>query len=211
MRVCVQRFSLLCGVIFIATLTSVSAQSKTIDLSSTPDSHSHVIELSPVPDSQTKRMTVDDVIKMSKAGRSDAVIIEQLKKEGQYFNLSSDQLLKLKTAHVSKQVIQVMVDPYPIRDDQPSSPEKTAAVPSAFGEGGCTGCVARCDQAYKNCVADACGAKVYQGTILVCENAVRSDRQDQWRHDVVIKCGGEEGRCKGQCGSPGGACYGKKP
>jgi len=206
-------------VIFIATLTSASAQSKTIDLSSTPDSHSHVIELSPLPDSQTKRMTVDDVIKMSKAGRSDEVIIEQLKKEGQYFNLTSDQLLKLKTAHVSKQVIQVMVDPYPIRDDPSSSPEKTAAVQSAHGgscvgcvkPGGCLGCVDRCERAFKNCVADICGAKVYRGTILVCENAVRPDTADQWTHDYVIKCGGEEGRCKGQCGSPGGACYGKKP
>jgi hypothetical protein len=209
MRVCVQRFSLLCGVIFIGTLTSVSAQSKTIDLSSTPDSHSHVIELSPFPDSQTKRMTVDDVIKMSKARLSDDVIIQQLKKEGQYFNLTNDQLLKLKTAHVSKQVIQVMVDPYPIRDSPPSSPEKTA-VQSAHGEG-CTDCIDRCTKAYDRCVADACGAKVYHENIMVCENAVRPDREDQFNHEVVINCGGQRVRCATHCGSAGGPCSGKKP
>src|ERR1019366_8821717 len=112
MRVSVQRFTLLCGLIFIGTLPSVSAQSK-------------VVDLAPLPDSQTKRMTVDDVIKMSKARVSDHVIIEQLKKEGQYFNLTNDQLLQLKTAHVSKQVIQVMIDPYPIRDSRPASAEKS--------------------------------------------------------------------------------------
>ena len=210
MRVCVQRFSLLCGVIFIGTLTSASAQSKTIDLSSTPDSHSHVIELSPLPDSQTKRMTVDDVIKMSKAGRSDEVIIEQLKKEDQYFNLTTDQLLKLKTAHVSKQVIQVMVDPYPVRDDPPSSPQKTAAVQSAHGEG-CTDCINRCTKAHDRCVADACGAKVYRDSVPVCENGVRPDKEDQYKHEVVIKCGGQVQRCAAQCGSAGGPCGGKKP
>jgi hypothetical protein len=125
MRVSVQRFTLLCGLIFIGTLPSVSAQSKVVDLSSIPDSHSNVLELAPFPDSQTKRMTVDDVIKMSKARVSDHVIIEQLKKEGQYFNLTNDQLLQLKTAHVSKQVIQVMIDPYPIRDSRPASAEKS--------------------------------------------------------------------------------------
>src|SRR5271157_379783 len=131
-------------------------------------------------------------------------------KEGQYFNLTTDQLLQLKTAHVSKQVVQVMVDPYPVRDSPPSSPEKTAAVQSAHGEN-CLQCIDRCDKAYDNCVADACGARVYQGTILVCENAVRPDREDQWRHDVVIKYGGQRVRCKTQCGSAGGPCGGKKP
>ena len=211
MRVCVQRFSLLCGVIFIGTLTCVSAQSKAIDPSSTPDSHPHVLELPPFPDSQTKRMTVDDVIMMSKAKVSDEVIIEQLKKEGQYFHLTTDQLLQLKTAHVSKQVIRVMIDPYPVRDSPPSSPEKSPAVQSAPGEG-CTDCVNRCDEAYKRCVADACGAKVYNPDgVLVCENAMRPETRDRYYHEVVIKCGGEVVSCKTSCGRVGGPCGGKKP
>jgi hypothetical protein len=205
LRVCAQRFSLLCGVIVIGTLTSVSAQSKATDSSSTPDSHPHVLELAPFPDSQTKRMTVDDVIKMSKAGQSEEVIIQQLKKEGQYFNLTADQLLQLKTAHVSKQVIQVMIDPYPARDSPQSSLEKKAAAQSAHGEG-CTDCVNRCDEAYKSCVARACGRKVYRSdNVPVCENALYNE--DQFNHDVVIKCGGQVQRCKTNCGSAaGGPC-----
>jgi hypothetical protein len=161
MRVCVQRFSLLW--IFAGTLTSVSPQSKTIDLSSTPDSHSHVIELSPFPDSQTKRLTVDDVIKMSKAKVRDDVIIQQLKKEGQYFNLTTDQLLQLKTAHVSKQVIQVMIDPYPVTDSPPSPSEKTAGPKAAASNTAALNadfqhfrqCMQGCNQDYERCRAKA--------------------------------------------------------
>jgi hypothetical protein len=205
MRVCGQRFSLLCGVIFVGTLSSVSAQSKAIDPSSPPDSHPHVLELSPFPDSQTKRMTVDDVIKMSKMGRSDEVIIQQLKKEGQYFNLTNDELLQLKTAHVSKQVIQVMVDPYPTRDSPPSSPEKTSAVQSAHSEN-CLQCIDRCEKAHDRCVAHACGAKVYRSdNVPICENAVY--KEDWYNHEVVINCGGEVQRCSARCGSAaGGPC-----
>ena len=147
---------------------------------------------------------------MSKARLSDDVIIQQLKKEGQYFNLTTDQLLQLKTAHVSKQVIQVMVDPYPVRDSPPSSPEKTAAVQSAHGEN-CLQCIDRCTKAHERCVADACGAKVYRENMLVCENAVRPDKQDQYNHEVVINCGGQVQRCSAHCGSAGGGPCGKKP
>jgi len=184
-------------VIFIATLASVSAQSKTIDLSSAPDSHSHVIELSPVPDSQTKRMTVDDVIKMSEAGRSDEVIIEQLKKEGQYFNLTSDQLLKLKTAHVSKQVIQVMVDPYPIRDDQPSSSEKpaaskTAALSTDFQYH--LQCLQRCNQALERCRANAHDKvpDICMSRTDSCGDFAKVDAEDH-------QCFVQVGKCNAKC------------
>ncbi len=157
-------------------------------------------------------MTVDDVIKMSKAGQSDEVIIEQLKKEDQYFNLTPDQLLQLKTAHVSKKVIKVMVDPYPIRDSPPSSPEKTPAVQSAHGEG-CTTCIDRCDKAYKSCVAHACGGWVYRSdNVPVCANSVGPGKEDQFNHEVVINCAGHvQGRCYEQCNAAGGPCGGKKP
>jgi len=161
MRISAQRFSLVCGLIFAGTLIPVGAQSKSVDPPSTPDSH--VLELSPFPDSQTKRLTVDDVIKMSKAKVKDDVIIQQLKNEGQYFNLTSDQLLQLKTAHVSKQVIQVMIDPYPVRDTQPSSSEKMAAPRAAAANTAALGadfqhfrqCMQRCNQTYERCRAKA--------------------------------------------------------
>ena len=146
MRVYAQRFSLLCAVIFVGTVTSLSAQSQTLDLS--------------FPDSQTKRLTVDDVIRMSNAKLSDDVIIQQLKKEGQYFHLTNDQLLQLKTAHVSKQVVQVMMDPYPVTDtsssetETPKAPAANAAASNAsfqlFRQ-----CLLRCNQVYERCRAKA--------------------------------------------------------
>jgi hypothetical protein len=68
---------------------------------------SREIYLGPEP----KGMTVQDVIKLSKAGLSDDVIIEQLKTRNQRFDLSTDQLIQLKTAKVSERVIAVMINP----------------------------------------------------------------------------------------------------
>src|ERR1035438_7676935 len=65
-----QLFSLLLGVILIVQLGSAAAQSR-------------VIYLSPAPSSQQKGMTVEDVIKLSKAGLSDDVIISPIKKRPQ--------------------------------------------------------------------------------------------------------------------------------
>jgi len=59
----------------------------------------------------TKPMTVNDVIRLFKAGLSDDLIIEQIKKKGQSFDLSTDQLIQLKAAKVSERVIAVMIDP----------------------------------------------------------------------------------------------------
>ena len=68
-------------------------------------------------------MTVDDVIRLSRAGLSDDVIIQQIKKKGQRFDLSTDQLVQLKSASVSERVIQVMIDP--AKDTAPSPAQKT--------------------------------------------------------------------------------------
>jgi hypothetical protein len=48
---------------------------------------------------------------MSKAGLDDEVIIQQIKKNGQAFDLTTDQLIELKSNSVSNRVIQVMQDP----------------------------------------------------------------------------------------------------
>ena len=63
------------------------------------------------PANQQSKMTVNDVIKLSKAGVSDELIIQQIRKKNQLFDLSTDQILQLKAAHVSDRVIQVMLDP----------------------------------------------------------------------------------------------------
>ena len=81
----------------------------------------------PPATSQTK-MTVNDVIKLSKAGLSDDLIIQQIKKKGHSFDLSTDQLLQLKAAHVSDRVIQVMIDP---KKDTVQSPAEKMTPPAA--------------------------------------------------------------------------------
>lgn len=48
---------------------------------------------------------------MAKAGLGDEVIIQQIKNKAQPFDLSTDQLIQLKSAGVSDRVIQVMLDP----------------------------------------------------------------------------------------------------
>ncbi len=86
---------------------------------------SHVLSLAP----DAKPMTVQDVIKLSKAGFSDDLIVEQIKKSGQRFNLSTDQLLQLKSGGVSDNVIKFMIDPTTAAAPPQPKPSK-AAVPS---------------------------------------------------------------------------------
>ena len=89
------------------------------------NAQSNVIYLSPTANSQAKPMTVVDVIKLSKAGLSDDLIIQQIRKKGQRFDLSTDQLIQLKAASVSERVIQVMIDP--TKNTVPPPAEKSSA------------------------------------------------------------------------------------
>jgi hypothetical protein len=68
-------------------------------------------------------LAVDDVIKMSKAGLSDGIIVQQIRKSGHAFDLTPDQLIQLKTASVSDRVISIMMDPA-----QPDAPLPLAPV-----------------------------------------------------------------------------------
>ncbi len=70
-------------------------------------------------------LTVDDVIKLSKAGLDDDVIIQKIKKQGQPFDLTTDQLIQLKSASVSSRVIQVMLDP--LKGDAPQTTASSVA------------------------------------------------------------------------------------
>jgi hypothetical protein len=56
-------------------------------------------------------LTAEDVIKLAKAGLSEDIIIQQIKKNGRAFDLSTDQLIALKTATVSDRIVEVMLDP----------------------------------------------------------------------------------------------------
>ncbi len=70
-------------------------------------------------------LAVDDVIKMSKAGLTDGIIVQQIRKNGRAFDLTPDQLIQLKTAAVSDRVISVMMDPS--QPDAPPPPVPVAA------------------------------------------------------------------------------------
>ena len=105
-----------------------------------------VLVLGPPP----KPITVQDVIRLSKAGLSDDTIIEQLRTKNQHFDLTTDQIIQLKSANVSERVIQTMINPAykpgttsvqsktfapPPPPDKKTAPVK-AATPDAVTEAG---------------------------------------------------------------------------
>src|SRR5262245_48913128 len=59
----------------------------------------------------TPPLSVDDIVKMAKANLAEDIIISQLRKNGKAFALSPDQMITLKTAGISDNVIRVMLDP----------------------------------------------------------------------------------------------------
>jgi hypothetical protein len=59
----------------------------------------------------TKHLTVDQVIDMVKAGLSDDVIIARLRKEDSAFDLTPDEMIRLKNCKVSDSIVKVMLDP----------------------------------------------------------------------------------------------------
>ena len=58
-------------------------------------------------------MTMSDVIKLTRAGVKEDVIIQQLRAEGKTFRLTSNDLIRLKNAGVSDRVVQAMITPAP--------------------------------------------------------------------------------------------------
>ena len=67
----------------------------------------------------SSEFSVADVIKLTKAGVSEDIIIQHIKKKAHPFDLSTDQLIALKNANVSDRVVQVMIDPS--KADAPAS------------------------------------------------------------------------------------------
>lgn len=54
-------------------------------------------------------VTLDDVVKLNKAGVGDQIIIDHLKAQKAEFNLSTDDIIKLKENSVGEKVIQFMI------------------------------------------------------------------------------------------------------
>jgi len=112
-----RRMSLLFGVIL---LTGLSSPGQSPPNQSSPSQMT--LDFPSATRPQNQPMTIDDVIKLSKAGVSDDLIIQQIRNKGQRFDLSTDQLLQLKSASISERVVQVMIDP--TKDTLPSPAAK---------------------------------------------------------------------------------------
>jgi len=55
------------------------------------------------------RMTVEDVVRLANAGVSEEIILEQIRSQHQTFDLTADQLIQLKQAHVSERVMKALM------------------------------------------------------------------------------------------------------
>jgi hypothetical protein len=56
-------------------------------------------------------LTVEEVVKMSQNGLADDLIITKVKQNGKVFDLSAEELLDLKKAGVSDNVVKYLLDP----------------------------------------------------------------------------------------------------
>jgi len=63
------------------------------------------------PGNRASGLTVEDVIKLAKAGLSEDIIVQQIQRKGRAFDLSPDQIIGLKAANVSDRILEVMLDP----------------------------------------------------------------------------------------------------
>ncbi|HUI55094.1 MAG TPA: hypothetical protein VLY04_08990 [Bryobacteraceae bacterium] len=76
-------------------------------------------------------LSVEDVIKLAKAGLSEDIILQQIKKRNRAFDLSTDDIIALKTAKVSDRIVAFMLDPSRPESAEPTPPESNApAAPS---------------------------------------------------------------------------------
>jgi hypothetical protein len=75
-------------------------------------------------------LTVDDVIKMVQVKLADDLVISQIKGSGKPFRLSTDEMVRLKNAGVSDEVIRAMLDPR----ETPASNKSLSATSTSTAE-----------------------------------------------------------------------------
>src|SRR5581483_12050779 len=75
-------------------------------------------------------ITVEDIVRLAKAGVSDQIIQSQIRAKGEAFDLTAGELVALKSAGVTDQTIRMMMRPGAVRagaaTPQPVVLEKTA-------------------------------------------------------------------------------------
>jgi len=131
-RFCSAGRLLFISLLLLAALASAGAQTQTTSPEAAPAAPQTQATPPVAAAAPVKGLTVDDVIKLSQAGLSDNVIIGKIKKNGQAFDLSPDQLLQLKTARVNDKVIEVMMDPS--KADAALTPAPAAATPASSAD-----------------------------------------------------------------------------
>ncbi len=58
----------------------------------------------------SEKMTNSDIVKLNRAGLSEATIVEIIKKSSNDFDLSTDAIIELKKENVSEIIIKIMLD-----------------------------------------------------------------------------------------------------
>lgn len=75
-------------------------------------------------------LTIDSIIAMAKAGLSESLIIGRIRKNGKAFDLSPDDMIKLKNGGVSNAILEVMLDPSAGGAAKPSGAPAAPATPA---------------------------------------------------------------------------------
>jgi hypothetical protein len=78
---------------------------------STVPKNSATKKVAPTQSPSKKTLNVEDVTAMIQAGLSEDLIAAKIKKEGQVFDLTPDQMISLKKSGASDRLIKVMLDP----------------------------------------------------------------------------------------------------
>ena len=77
-------------------------------------------------------LSLEDVVKDSKSGIPDDIIITKIKKNGRPFNLSGDEIRELTNSGISGSVVKYLIDPsLPIAPPPPPPPSPAPAAPAA--------------------------------------------------------------------------------
>src|SRR4051794_9134974 len=75
--------------------------------------------------------TIEDVVKLCKAGLTDELVITKIKKNNKAFDLSPDELIELRKSGVSDAVIKYLLDPAQPYAPPPPAPAPATAPPAA--------------------------------------------------------------------------------
>jgi hypothetical protein len=78
-------------------------------------------------------LTVEEVVKLSKAGFSEDVIITKIRKNGKAFDLNSAELVELKNLGIGDSIIKFLLDPSQPYTPQPPSPPPLPSRTDASG------------------------------------------------------------------------------